>query len=121
MAKIKVNTGRLSKRIQIQSQSNTQNNFGEPVSTWTAVYYCWADIDIQKSELVYATAEFIAKTTHRISWRFTSSVIFKPNMRIVYTEPATSVVHTYEIQAITNDHQDNILLVALAYELGGNE
>lgn len=113
--------GKLNRRIQIQSQSTTQDGFGQPVQTWTTQYTCWASIDIQASQLIYSTAEFISKVTHRITMRWTSSVVIKPNMRIVYTEPTTGVVHTYEIQALLNDQQRNRQLIAMCYELAAQE
>ena len=114
-------SGQLNRRIQIQSQSTSQDAYGQPVSTWTTAYTCWASIDVQNSQLVYATAEFIGKITHRISFRWTSSQVFKPNMRIVYTDASTGVVHTYNIEALLNVEQKNVEIIALCYELAGAE
>lgn len=113
--------GRLNRRISIQRQTTAQDTDGAPLQTWTEVYACWANIDIQRSQLQYATAEFVSKVTHRITLRWTSSVVLEPQMRIVYTEPTTAVVHTYEIEALTNDTQGNYSLVALCYELNAAE
>ena len=113
--------GELNRRIQIQQQTNTQDAFGAPAQTWTTVYTCWANIDVQRSQLVYATEEFVSKTTHRITFRWTFSVIIVPNMRIVYTEPATGVTHIYNIEGLMNESQGNVMLIALCYELNGSE
>lgn len=115
------NIPNLNRRIQIQSQSTSQDSFGQPQQTWTTVYTCWANIDVQQSQLIYSTAEFVAKTTHRITIRWTHSVVFEPNMRIVFTEPYTGVVHTYNIEGILNPQQSNFWLTLLAYELDGAE
>jgi SPP1 family predicted phage head-tail adaptor len=111
----------LSRRIQIQSQSSTQDAMGAPAQTWNAVYTCWANVDVQRSQLLYSTAEFVSKTTHRITFRWTSSVVIEPQMRIVYTEPTTGVAHTYNIEGLLNENQANVYLVALCYELNGAE
>jgi SPP1 family predicted phage head-tail adaptor len=116
-----MNIGKLNKRVQIQTQTTSQDAFGQPQQTWTTVYTAWAAIDIQASQLLYATAEFVAKVTHRITLRWTSSVVIAANQRIVYTEPTTGVVHTYEIQALLNTRQANRELIAMAYELDGAE
>jgi SPP1 family predicted phage head-tail adaptor len=111
----------LNRRIQIQTQTAAQDSFGQPQQTWTTAYTCWASIDVQASQLVYSTAEFLDKVTHRITARWTSSFVFAANQRIVYTEATTGIVHTYEIQAVLNDKQGNRMLILMAYELGASE
>jgi SPP1 family predicted phage head-tail adaptor len=113
--------GRLNRRIEIQSQTTAQDSFGQVIQTWALVYTTWASIDVQNSQLVYAPAEFAAKTIIRITFRWTSSVVIKPNMRISYTEATTGVVHTYEIEALINDRQRNRQIMALCYELDSSE
>jgi SPP1 family predicted phage head-tail adaptor len=114
-------SGKLNRRIQIQSQTTTQDSFGQELQTWTTVYTAWASIDIQASQLLYSTAEFMSKVTHRITCRWTSSVVVAANQRIVYTEATTGVVHTYEIQAALNTKQRNRELILMCYELDGAE
>lgn len=113
--------GKLNRRIDIQSQTTSQDSFGQPSQTWSSVYKCWASIEVQNSQLIYATAEFVEKTTIRITFRWTSSVVILPNMRIRYKEPTTGVQHTYEIETLVNDKQGNRQLMALAYEIDGSE
>ena len=114
-------SGKLNRRIAIQSQTTTQDALGQELQVWSAFYTCWASIDIQASQLLYSTAEFISKVTHRITTRWTSSVVIAANQRIVYTEPTTGVVHTYEIEAMFNTKQANRELVLMCYELNGVE
>lgn len=116
-----VEAGQLNRRIQIQQQATAQDSFGQPEETWTSIYTCWANISVQKSQLLYETAEFVSKITHRITIRWTSSVIIQPNMRVVYAEPVTNVTHTYNIEALMNEEQRNRQLVILAYEINANE
>jgi SPP1 family predicted phage head-tail adaptor len=112
----------LNRRIQIQTPATAQDSFGQQMqSGWTTAYTCWAAIDVQASQLLYSTAEFIDKVTHRITCRWTSSFIFSANQRIVYTEGTTDVVHTYEIQAVLNDKQGNRMLILMCYELEAKE
>ncbi|MGF7180390.1 phage head closure protein [Tunturiibacter psychrotolerans] len=116
-----MNAGKLNRRIQIQTQTTTQDALGQQLQTWSTAYSCWASIDIQASQLLYSTAEFISKVTYRITLRWTSSVIFAASQRIVYTEPTTGVVHTYEIQAVLNDKAGNRQVILMCYELEGSE
>jgi head-tail adaptor len=119
-----VQAGKLNRRIQIQSQSATValDAFQQPTpAAWETIYSCWASIDIQASQLLYSTAEFLSKVTFRITMRWTSSVVISAKDRIVYTEPTTGVVHTYEVIAPLNTKAGNRELVLLCYELGGSE
>jgi len=116
-----MSAGRRNRRIQIQTQTTAQDGNGQPLQTWTTAYTCWASIDIQSSQLIYATAEFIDKVTHRIGALWTSSFVFAADQRIVYTEATTGVVHTYEIQAVLNDKQGNRNLILMCYELQAEE
>ena len=112
---------RLNRRVQIQQQSTAQDALGQPQQTWSTVYTCWASIDVQQSQLIYSTAEFVEKVTWRITMRWTSSVVIAPQMRIVYTEATTAVTHVFNIEALLNTKQQNRELVVLCYELDGEE
>jgi SPP1 family predicted phage head-tail adaptor len=114
-------SGKLNRRIQIQTQTAARDSFGQPQQAWTTAYTCWASIDVQGSQLIYSTAEFIENVTYRITARWTNSFIFQPNQRIVYIEPATSITHIYEIQAVLNTEQRNRELTLMCYELNGCE
>jgi len=114
-------SGPFNRRIAIQTQTTSQDDFGQEQQTWTTQYQCWANIDVQQSQLIYSTAEFVAKTTHRITMRWTSSFIVQPNMRVVYTEPTTNITHTYNVEAVVNPQQGNVFVTILAYELNASE
>jgi SPP1 family predicted phage head-tail adaptor len=116
-----MNAGKLNRRVQIQTQTATQDAVGQELTTWSTAYSCWASIDIQASQLINDTATFISKVTYRITMRWTSSVVIEAAQRVVYTEPTTGVVHVYEIQAVLNDKAGNRMLTLMAYELGGTE
>ena len=118
-----MDAGKLNRRIQIQAQTpGEQDAFGQPTAaSWATIYTCWANIAIQTSQLIYATAEFVSKETHRITIRWTSSVIVSPNMRILYTENTTGVTKTMEIQSVLNPDQRNEWMILLAYELNAQE
>ena len=117
-----MDTGKLNRRIQIQSQSATSqlDSFQQPTAAaWNPIYKCWASIDIQNSALIYSTAEFMSKNVYRITIRWTSSVVFSAKQRIVYIEPTTKIKHTYTVESVVNTKQANQELVFLCYELEG--
>jgi SPP1 family predicted phage head-tail adaptor len=114
-------SGVFNRRISILAPSTSQDATGQIVQTYTWLYACWASITVQNSQLQYETAEFISKTTHRITIRWTSSIVIEPNMRIVYTEQSTGVIHTYTIQTVINNDQANKTIMILAYEISEGE
>jgi head-tail adaptor len=119
-----MNAGKLNRRIQVQAQSTTSDldAFSQPTpASWQTIYTCWSSIDIQASQLIYSTAEFISQVTYRITLRWTSSVIFTAQQRVIYTEPTTGVVHTYQIKAVVNDKAANKQITLLCYEISGQE
>jgi SPP1 family predicted phage head-tail adaptor len=115
-----VQAGKLNRKVSILQQTESQDSYGQPVSSWAPIYSCFASIEIQNSQLIYATAEFVAKVTYRITFRWTASVNVTPNMRIGYTNAANGVTHIYEIQTLINTDERNREVVALAYELDGS-
>lgn len=117
-----VDAGGLNRRIPIQQQQpGVQDALGQPSQIWTTIYCCWASIDVQHSQLLYETAEFVGKNTLRITIRYTSSYVFNRGDRIQYVEQGTSNTHIYEIQSIINPDQRNRMIVFLCYEINPEE
>lgn len=111
--------GSLNRTIQIQQQSAVQDSYGQPIATWTTVWNGRASIDVQRSALIYATAEFISKVTYRINLRWMRTPIIAPSMRVVYLNPSTGITHIYNIETILNEQEGNRQLTLLCYELDG--
>lgn len=114
---------KLNRKVSIQAETpGSVDAFGQPLpSSWETVRTCWAEIDIQNSQLVNQTEAFISKVTHRITVRWSVSPVVTPNMRVLYTEPFTGVQHLYNIEAVLNANQQNFWLVLMAYEIDGKE
>ena len=89
-----MNAGKLNRRVQIQSQTTTQDAAGQELQVWSQIYTCWASIDVLRGQLTPANSELVSKATHNITIRYTSSLIIAANQRVIYTETATGVVHT---------------------------
>ena len=116
-----MNAGQLNRKINIQANTTSQDAFGGQIQNWSTLYSCWANIDVQGSQLQYSTAEFISNTTYRITIRYTNSAVISPSQRVVYTDPATGIVHTYEIKGVMNPNQQNKQLTLLCYSLDNKE
>lgn len=109
-------SGKLNRRIEIQSQSTSQDSFGQPLTTWTTILCTWASLDIQGSQLLYSTSEFMSKTAWRITIRWQPSIVIAPNQRVLYID-SLGTKHTYEIQAVLNDKTANKQITLMCYEL----
>lgn len=114
-------SGVYNRRIDIQYQTVEQDEFGQPLSTWTSAYKCWASISIKNGKLIYSTAEFMDKITHIITIKWPFSIVIAASQRVVFYDYTTKVKHVYEIEAVMNTNQANKELVLFAYELGGKE
>lgn len=113
-----MNPGKLNRRIIFFRQTTQKDAFGQPLPNWLSYYSCWADLDIQGSQLIYSTAEFIEKVAYRITIRYTKSAQIKPNDRIQYVDPL-GFTHTYEIQSLVDVDTAHKWLTVFAYELNG--
>jgi SPP1 family predicted phage head-tail adaptor len=103
--------------IAIQSQTTSQDAAGQELQEWTTVLCCWANVDFQRSQLIYSTAEFVGKNTYRVSIRWQYQVVIQPNMRVVYTDPFTRITHTLEIQSVLNPNRANKEILLICYSL----
>lgn len=112
-----VNAGQFNKYISIQQQTTTQDSFGQPSQTWNTVLHCWASIGTVTGQLLYSTAEFVAKATHKITFCWGTDVLIQPNMRIVYVNEALRITRTFNIQALLNENESDMFITALCYEL----
>ena len=116
--------GTLNRRIQIQSQSTTVelDAFQQPTAaSWNTVYSCRAAINDRGSRLVSSAIAMMSNVTHAITIRYTSSVVFASKQRVLYTEPTTGVLHTYEIAAVLNTKAGNREIVLMVFELAEQE
>ncbi len=88
--------GRLRSRVTIQQRTDTQNEIGELVPTWSTLSAVWADV-IHNSglETIKAGASAsVVKASIRIRYR----ADVKPSMRVVKGSDV------YNIEAVLPDH-----------------
>lgn len=76
--------GELKRRIRIQQQSATQDEYGQPIESWGDVLACWAAIKSATSKEVYAASGFTSQITHKITIRFPRDIEIGSNMRVLF-------------------------------------
>lgn len=116
-----VGAGKRNRRIRIQAQSETQDEFGQQLTAWQDVYSCWASIASISGSRVYAASGFVSQASHEITMLWTSFAAIASAHRVVYDDPRLNLCHVYEIKAVLNTDQANKEIVLLVYELDGAE
>lgn len=93
-------TGKLNRRITIQSRTTTQDGAGQPVETWSDVATVWADIR-NPSGLSFAGETIkagVEASTVRLSVRIRYREDIDPGMRVELNG------ETHDILAVIPDH-----------------
>lgn len=103
--------GELKRRIRIQQQSSTQDDYGQQIESWSDVLVCWAAIKAATSKEVYAASGFTSQITHKITIRFPRDIEIRSNMRILYG------TRVFLIQAIPNPDEGIQQLALMCLEL----
>jgi len=107
-------SGKLNRRITIQSQTATKDAFGSLLATWSDVTCTWASIAAPTSKEVYALgAGFTAQVTHRIVIRYRDGITSA--MRVNYRG------RIFQIQAISDPDEDRVQLVLMCLERNEGE
>jgi head-tail adaptor len=102
-------SGALRNAVQIQSQSATQDTFGEQIATWSTVPggNMFAAIETMRTGEQFESG-FVSQVVHRITIRWPGpSVPILANMRVVVDPVPGGQSSMYLIQAVENVQQRN--------------
>lgn len=100
--------GKLNKRIELQSSTDSTDTFGEPIKTWTTYDTVWASINpLSGNELIFAQ-QISSKTNIGIIIRYNSSV--EVGDRVKYG------TRYFDINAVLNEMENNKQLELLCNE-----
>lgn len=99
--------GNLRHEVAIQSRSTSQDEFGQPVETWSTVATVWASIDpISGREFIGKSGE-AAQVSHRVVMRHTAVT---PAHRILFGS------RVFDVQHVGNYRERNEFLELLCAE-----
>lgn len=104
-------SGKLNRRIEIQSQSTSQDSFGQPLTTWTTVLCTWAGIRAATSKEVYAASGFTSQVSHVITLRYHPGLTILSSDRVVYEG------RIFPIQAVSDPDEGKRELNLLCMEI----
>ncbi|MCI0349391.1 MAG: phage head closure protein [Acidobacteriales bacterium] len=100
--------GTLRQRISIEQPAETQNDFNEPVVTWSLYATRWAEVVPLSGEERLIAQQVNAEVTHRVRLRYLAGVTTK--MRIVHKG------RVLDINTILNQDERRAMLELLCKE-----
>jgi len=103
-----IQSGRLRHRITIQSPTETQDTYGEPVPTWSTYLTAWASVEPIKGREYWESQQINAEVTHKIIMRYRSGL--NPKMRVSWGN------RTFNIHSILNEYERDNKLTLMVTE-----
>lgn len=94
--------GRLRHRITFQQATETYNDVGEPVTTWSDFKTVWAEVRPLKGEEYWSSQQVNAQITHRVNIRYLPGI--DSTMRIKFKE------RYFDIEPPLNADERNVRL-----------
>lgn len=73
--------GKLRHRVELKSLSQSQNEFGEPVDTWSTFATVWASVEPLRGRELLLAQQANSEVTIRVRVRYNSSI--DPTDRVV--------------------------------------
>lgn len=73
--------GQLRHRVTIQAQTTTQDEYGQPVQTWSDVATVWASVEDLSGREFFAAQQIAAEVTTRVTIRYRAGI--EPDMRVI--------------------------------------
>lgn len=105
-----INPGKLNKKISIQKQGSTKDQYGHTVETWDVFKNnVWASVDPIVGKEYFAAETVNSEVTHKIRFRYLPGI--DPSMRIVYKN------RKFSIQSAINYKEANIEWQLMCREL----
>ncbi len=106
-----IESGTMRQAVTVESQSTTKDAAGQATSTWTTSLQTRAAIRTLTLSERSSASGLVSQASHRITFRYQSSVPLLAGMRIVHGS------HTYLLQAVENVLERNRVITCLALEL----
>lgn len=90
-----IRSGKMSKRITIQQQTDEQDEFGAPKRIWSDVVTLWASVEPIAGKEFWAEQQAQSEITIRVRIRYYAGLA--PKMRIIYGTRILSILHIIDV------------------------
>jgi head-tail adaptor len=105
-----VNPAALRQPIQIQSQSSTQDAYGQPQQSWSTILSCMGGINLLSMKEAFGENQLTSSSTDIWTLRW-CGVEIQPGMQLLF---GTKI---FRIQAVNNVAERNVILHLLCLSL----
>lgn len=105
-----IRSGDLRHRITIESRSTANDNFGDPVETWSTVGEYWCHVRPATGREQMVAGQMQAEISHAIVMRYQGTTAITPNMRVQYGQ------RTFNIQSVINADGRNYMYTLYCIE-----
>jgi len=103
-----VQAGKLRHVIDIQKFTTSKDSYGEDIKTWASYHKTHAEVRPLRGKEYFDTQQIVPEVDNKIKIRYRSGIA--PTMRVVWGS------RTYEIRAVIDPSERNILQEILAVE-----
>ncbi len=100
--------GKLRHKINIQTFTTAKDSYGEDIKTWVTFHKTFASVTPLRGKEYFDTQQIVPEVDNKITIRYKSGIA--PTMRVVWGS------RTYDIRAVINPDERNIMLELLAVE-----
>ena len=97
--------GRMRRKITIESDTPTQNTYGEPIESWSTYATVWASVEPLNGREYFNSQQTAAEISTRFRIRYKSGIT--PDMRVVLDS------NNYDIRSIINVNEHNKELILM--------
>ena len=109
-----MNAGELRHRITVQQATETPDNRGQPISTWSTYYECWAKIETTAVRENYIARQKWPESDLVITIRGNSKAnAITPKMRVLFSDPKTGATRTFNLMGKQDLSQERGIRVQL--------
>lgn len=104
--------GDLDRRIVVQQASTTQDSYGQPIETWTAVATVWAQVTPMRGRETFGSEQVLDRGPQRFRIRYRSDVTVQH--RLSYND---IIYQIHDVQEV--GRHEGLDLIASLLSLGG--
>jgi head-tail adaptor len=111
-----IDPGKKRHKIDIQAQSSIQDTFGQQINTWSTTLCCYAAIETISTKEQFQDG-FVSQVVHMISIDWPRGISILANMRVIVHPIAGPNANVFEIQAVENVQQRNLVVRLTCLEI----
>ena len=108
-----IHAGQLTKKIKLQRPSTLQDSYGGPARTWLDVATVWAAIQPVDGREQKRAHRIASEVSHQITVRYQANLT---DTRVISSYRALYKARIFNIHAVLNEDESNVLLTLLASE-----